>query len=158
GAVPFDGPIDEPLEVPAPVSAWRAGRTWSILISHPAHTTLVHTSAGISSSALQEVRADTVFLGVGLLASLGTDYIRRYWVSTVTTTGAERVVPVHFDDYTQPFGTIALPPVLIDNVPKSIDALEKLRDTYDKDTEIVLPGFGTPLALGDDPQNIDAAT
>ncbi len=158
GAVPFDGTIDEPLEVPAPVSAWRAGTTYSILVTHPSHTTLVHTSAGFSTSALKSVRADTIFLGVGMLAGLGPDYIRRYWISTVTTTGAERVVPVHFDDYTQPFGTIALPPALIDNVPKALDALGSLRNTYDKDTEIVLPAFGRPLALGAAVEAPDPAT
>jgi len=148
GEVPLAGTIDEPLELPAPVAAFRAGKVYSILITHPQDSILVHTSAGISNSALAEVRADTVFLGIGMLEGLGSDYIRRYWISTVTTSGADRVVPVHFDDYTQPFGETHLPPTLIDNVPKTLDALERLRDTYDKDTAIVLPEFGVPIRLG----------
>ena len=149
GAVPLPGTIDEPLTVPAPVTAWRAGTSHSILVSHPEHTTLVQTSAGFSNRALQSVRADTVFLGVGLLGRLNEDYIRDYWVATVTTSGAKQVVPVHFDDYTQPFGVIRLPPLVIDDVPAIFDALERLRDTYDKDTEIQLPQFGVPIALGE---------
>ena len=148
GTVLLDGRIDDPLAVPAPVTAWRAGVSHSILVSHPLHTTLVHTSAGISNTALKDVRADTVFLGVGMLEGLGTDYIRRYWISTVTTSGAEQVIPVHFDDYTQPFGEVRLPPALIDNVPKTFDALKSLRETYDKDTRIRLPQFGVPISLG----------
>ena len=137
GGVPFDGTIDEPLAVPAPLSAWRAGRSHSILVSHPEHTTLVQASAGFSNRAMQSLRADTVFLGMGLLGRLGPDYLRDYWVATVTTTGARRVVPVHFDDYTQPFGEIELPPLAVDDVPGLFERLNELRDTSDKDTEIV---------------------
>ena len=158
GTVLLDGRIDEPLEVPAPVAAWRAGTSYSVLVSHPLHTTLVHASAGIGNTALEAVRADTVFLGVGMLEGLGTDYIRRYWVSTVTTSGAERVIPVHFDDYTQPFGDIRLPPALIDNVPKTFKTLESLRNAYDKNTSIRLPRFGVPIPLGAPEESGGSAT
>ena len=158
GSVPLDGTIDQPLVPPAPVTAWRVGRSHSILVSHPEHTTLVHTSAGVSNRALETVRADTVFLGVGLLGSLGDAFMERYWIATVTSTGADRVIPVHFDDYTKPFGTIALPPAIIDDIPQTFETLERLRDTYDKDTEILLPEFGTPIALGEPGPRPEATT
>ena len=147
GGVPLDGTVDEPLELPAPITAWREGGSYSIVISHPQGTTLVQGSAGYRAGALDAVQADVVMLGVGLLESLGRDYAERYWQALVTSTGAHRVFPVHFDDQTRPFGDIELPPKLIDNFVRTAQWLKDIRNTWDRDTQIFLPVFGEPLVL-----------
>jgi len=147
GEVPLAGTVDAPLELPAPITAWREGGSYSIVISHPQGTTIVQGSAGFREGALDAVQADVVMLGVGLLESLGRDYAERYWQALVTSTGAKRVFPVHFDDQTRPFGEIALPPKLIDNFVRTAQWLQDIRSIWDTDTQIYLPVFGEPLVL-----------
>lgn len=147
GSVPLPGTVDEPLATPAPISAWRVGTAYSIIIAHPQGTTIVQGSAGYVEGALDEVRADVIMLSVGLLESLGRDYAEGYWQALVTTTGATRVFPVHFDDFTQPFGEVVLMPALLDNFVNTAKWLQKFRDTWDRDTQLYLPVFGQPLVL-----------
>ncbi len=147
GEVPLAGTVDEPLELPAPITAWREGGSYSIVLSHPQGTTIVQGSAGYKQGALDDVQADVVMLGVGLLGSLGRDYAERYWQALVTSTGANRVFPVHFEDQTRPFGEITLPPKLIDNFARTAQWLREIRDTWDRDTQLYLPVFGEPVVL-----------
>ena len=147
GEVPLAGTVDEPLGLPAPITAWREGGSYSIVISHPQGTTIVQGSAGYRQGALDDVQADVVMLGVGLLGTLGRDYTERYWQALVTSTGATRVFPVHFDDQTRPFGDIILPPRLIDDFARTVGWLKDIRDTWDRDTQLYLPVFGKPFVL-----------
>ncbi len=151
GSVPLAGTIDRRVALPAPVTAFREGTTYSVLVSHPAGEALVQGSAGILPGALDDRKVDTVFLGVGMLESLGRDYMENYWQSTVTVTGARTVVPVHFDDYTQPFGTIRLAPKILDDFSVTARILEDLRRRWDNDTRLYLPAFGVPMPLLPEP-------
>lgn len=147
GNVPYAGTIDEPLQLPAPVSDWREGRSYSIVVSHPQGTTLVQGSAGFLPGSLDDVVADVVMLGTFGLENFGQEYAEKYWLSSVTSTGAMRVLPLHFDDYTQPFGVIELPPRIIDNFPDIAVMLERIRETWDIDARLHLPEFGKKLVL-----------
>ena len=147
GTVPLDGSIDEPLLLPQPVTAWRMGGAFTIVLEHPQGTALVQGSAGYTKYALQDVAADVVFLGIAQLDSLGRDYAELYWQHTVTATGSHSVYPVHFDDYTQPFGEIDLPPRFVDNIPKPTRWLTEFRRRWDSDTSLFMPEFGTPIAI-----------
>ncbi len=147
GSVPFDGPVMLPLSQPAPVSAYRADISFSIVIAHPQGTSLVQGSAGFIPGALDAVTADVVFLGVGMLETMGRDYAEEYWRNVVSMTGAERVIPVHFEDYTAPFGTTRLPPRIIDDLSVTIGWLDQYREIYDRDSRIELPVFGQEIVL-----------
>ena len=147
GSAPLPGSIDEPLVLPQPVSAWREGGSFSILIEHPQGSTLVHGSAGFVEGALEEVSADVVMLGVGGLTTLDAGYAEKYWVETVTSTGATQVYPVHFDDFTRPFGEIEASPKFLGNLKKTAEWLNEFRDKWDQDTQIFLPRFGEPIPL-----------
>lgn len=147
GSVPLMGTVDEPLETPAPVTAWREGGSYTIIVSHPQGTTIVQGSAGYVDGALDDVQADVVMLGVGLLEGLGRDYAEGYWQALVTATGAARVFPIHFDDYTRPFGEIVLLPTVLDNFVNTAKWLQEFRGTWDTDTLVFLPVFGEPLML-----------
>lgn len=147
GEVPLPGQIEEPLQTPAPITAWREGHSYSIVVAHPSGTTLVQGSAGFVEGALEDIRADTVMLGVGQLAGIGRNYAERYWQELVTATGAKRVIPIHFDDYTKPFGTVELLPRILDNFVRTAGWLEAFRDTWDKDTRLQMPIFGQAIDL-----------
>lgn len=147
GSVPMPGTIDAPLSTPAPVKAWREGGSYSIVVSHPGGTTLVQGSGGILRSSLEDIRVDVVMLGVGMIEGLGRDYVDRYWQATVTSTGATTVIPIHFDDFTKPFGTIELMPSFLDDFADTVMLLKEFRTNWDMETRLYLPVFGEPIAL-----------
>lgn len=147
GSVPLSGTIDAPLSMPQPVSAWREGGSYTIVIAHPDGTTIVQGSAGRAHDSLQEIAADVVMLSVGGLVSLGRNHAEQYWQSLVTNTGARSVYPIHFDDFTKPFGDIVPAPNVIGNIETTTRWLEAFREQWDIDTQLYLPEFGQPIAL-----------
>ncbi|MDH4126403.1 MAG: MBL fold metallo-hydrolase [Gammaproteobacteria bacterium] len=147
GTVPFDGEIGTPLELPAPVSAWRTGEVYSIVISHADGTTVVQGSAGFRPGALDDVDADVLLLGTWGLKSLGRDYTEQYWLAMITATGAKRILPIHFDDYTRPFGRIELPPRILDDFVDAAGWLDEFRNIWDTDSRLFLPEFGRRVVL-----------
>jgi L-ascorbate metabolism protein UlaG (beta-lactamase superfamily) len=147
GSVPLAGEITAPLELPAPVSAWRAGESYSIVVAHPQGTTLVQGSAGFLPGALDDLSADVVLLGTWGLDNLGRDYAEQYWLALVTSTGAKRIVPIHFDDFTRPFGRIELSPRILDNFVATAGWLSQIRDIWDTDARLYLPEFGRRVVL-----------
>jgi len=151
GEVPFDGKIEEPLTMPQPVSAWRMGGAYTIIIEHPQGTALVQGSAAYKKYDLRDIAADAVFLGVGALHSLGRDYAELYWQHTVTATGSHSVYPIHFDDFTQPFGEITLSPRAVDNFEKTAEWLLQFRNRWDNDASLFIPEFGKPIAIFSQP-------
>ncbi len=110
-------------------------------------TTLVQGSAGYIEGALETVAADVVMLSVGALTTLDADYAEKYWQETVTSTGAATVYPIHFDDFTKPFGSVVPSPRFLGNLEKTAQWLDEFRATWDRETRIYLPRFGEPIAL-----------
>ncbi len=147
GSVPLDGKIEDVVLMPQPIDTWREGGSFSVVVAHPQGTILVHGSAGFSDDAFQNVTADVVLLGVARLRSLGKDYAEHYWQSLVTATGCRSVYPIHFEDYTQPFGTVILAPKIVDNFVEIAAWLEEFRDRWDIDTSLYVPRFGEPIAI-----------
>jgi len=147
GSVPYAGTLDQPLQTPAPVSAWREGKSYSIVLSHPQGTTVIQGSSGFVEGALVGIQADTIMFSVALLEGLGKDYTERYWQSLVTTTGAAHVVPIHFDDFTQSFGDIQLYPRAIDDFVEVAGWLESARQSWDLDARLHIPEFGRQVVL-----------
>ena len=147
GNVPMAGTIDEPLEQPAPIQAYREGRSYSVVIAHPHGTTVVQGSGGFVEGALDDVPADVVVLGVGLIEGLGRNYAEKYWQAVVTSTGARHVFPMHFDDPTRPFGEVIPYPRVLGNFLTTARRLGQIRDTWDTDTRLHLPEFGKSLIL-----------
>ena len=132
GGTPFPGSLDAPLEMPAPVSAYLEGGSFSVHVEHSsAGSVLVHGSAGFVPGALDEVRADVVYLGAGGLDGLEESepgYIERYWIEVVVATGAKLVRPVHHDDFTRPFGSARAFPAWLDDPEAALDALAALAE------------------------------
>lgn len=144
---PFPGTIDEPLVQPARIGEWREGGAWSVLIGHPKGTALVQGSGGFLEGALEGENADVVMLGVAGLASLGPRYVGEYWRETVVATGAIRVFPVHYEDFTQPFGEVLLPPAIVDDLPKTAKWLDELAADRRHPVNISTLPFGQPIAI-----------
>ena len=146
-AVPFAGRIDAPLKMPQPVSAFKEGGSYTIVVAHPQGTAVVQGSAGFPDNALADVPADVVLLGVGGLETLGRDYVAQYWQTMVTATGARSVYPIHFDDFTRPFGEIVAAPRFLGDLEETARLFTELRDRWDTQSKLILPTFGVPMAI-----------
>ena len=147
GSTPLPGTIDEPLVQPQPVSAWREGGSFSVVIAHPQGTALAQAGAGFIEGALEGIDVDFAFLGIYGLTSLGSDYSEKYWQEMVTLTGAKSVFPVHFDDFTRPFGDIVPAPRVLCDIAETAQWFELFRDRWDQDTRLFRPEFGRPIAI-----------
>ena len=147
GSVPLPGTIDEPLEFPAPIQAMRLGAAYTVVIEHPGGTTVVQGSSGFIEDALQGISADLVMICSYGLTSLGRDYAEKYWQEIVTTTGAKAVIPMHFDDFTRPFGEVVPFPRFLDDFEKTTRWFEEFRNTWDTDTTLYKPVFGQPIEV-----------
>lgn len=153
GSPPLPGTIDEPLELPKPVTAWREGGSYTIVIEHPQGTALVQGSAGFVEGLVDEVAIDVAMLSIGGLTTLDEDYAEQYWQAFVTATGASSVYPLHFDDFTKPFGVIVPGPRAFGDLEETSIWFDRFRDTWDQDVTIYLPEFGKPMALYTQPSS-----
>ena len=134
------GEIRKPLIPPAHISAYRDGKCYSILVEQPEGSILVQDSAGYVPGALQGVRADTVLLAAAGLGRAPDSYREEFFHETAITVGAKRVVPIHFDDFTQPLSD---PPQLfprwVDDIPSSLEFLRQSAENAGMQYEVWRP-------------------
>ncbi|RBY90318.1 MBL fold metallo-hydrolase [Blastococcus sp. TBT05-19] len=99
----YPGTVDRPVVPPVRAGAYRCGEAWSVLVAHAGgRTALVQGSAGFVPGALDGLRADVAYLGVGQLGVQDESYLRGYWTETVAAVGARDVVLIHWDDFFRP--------------------------------------------------------
>ena len=122
------------------------GETYSFLVSHPSKDILVVPSAGYIAGILPDVKADTVFLSLGLLGKQDPDIIRNYWNETVKKTGANLVILTHWDRLS---GNQLIPtPMPFDNLGKSVRIFkEELEKNEGTGTLIRVTKFSKPFKL-----------
>ncbi|MCB1845419.1 MAG: hypothetical protein KDI09_20795, partial [Halioglobus sp.] len=70
-----------------------------------------------------------------------------YWKELVTGSGASRVFAIHHDDFTQPFGELALFPDIVDDVVSTGSWLQDIAASQDPPVEVLLPPLGEPVLL-----------
>jgi len=124
------GNIDAPLATPARYLDYRQGGTYSILIAHPQGRVLHHGSAGFVTGALKGAQADVVFLGVAILPRDLPSYLSE----VVDATGAHRVIPVHWDDFTRPLDQPLLPFPLAVRLDRFFADMQRLRPDLEVQT------------------------
>lgn len=111
------GEITTPLRPPVSARDYLEGGSHSVVINHAGRTMVMNASAGFIAGKLKDVRADVVFLGIGMLSRQDPAYQEDYWREVVTTVGARRVIVVHWDNFTVPLDQpMVQMPSLIDDV------------------------------------------
>lgn len=138
GGPPIPGNIDTVLVPPAAIGAWKEGGSYSIIITHPAGTSLIQGSAGYLPGALDSVKVDTVFLGIGGLGRVGDEHTAAYFNEVVSATRPRCVIPVHFDD----FITSKLGDIVFKSSSKALDAL--IEHAASERIGLAAPVFGVP--------------
>ncbi|MBT8077665.1 MAG: MBL fold metallo-hydrolase [Gammaproteobacteria bacterium] len=147
GKAIYPGAITEPLVPPVRLSAYKEGVTYSVLIEHPRGRVLVQGSAGYRERSLRSREADVVILGVGGLQRLGRDHAEKYWQEIVVQSNASRVFPVHFDDFTKPFGELRLFPKVVDDVLQTARWFDDFAASGDQAIIVEQLPYGQPLIL-----------
>jgi hypothetical protein len=127
--------------------AWREGVSYSIVLQHPRGTTLVQGSGGFIKDKLRGVTADVVMLSIAGLAGLGQDYVTELWRQTIAPTGAGRLFPIHYDDFTLPFGEVGLFPDVVDHAARTAGWITELAAEEATPVDVRLLPFGTAITL-----------
>ena len=65
----------------------------------------------------------------------------------MTATGAQSVIPIHFDDFTRPFGEIVPGARFLGDLEETAQWLEEFRNKWDNVVELFMPEFGKPIAI-----------
>jgi L-ascorbate metabolism protein UlaG (beta-lactamase superfamily) len=85
-----DPEITEPLTPPVDLFDYRLGKAYVLHVAHPRGSFVIVGSAGYVEGSLEGLGSQT------------TAYREAYWRETVTATGANRVIPIHYDSLTGP--------------------------------------------------------
>jgi L-ascorbate metabolism protein UlaG (beta-lactamase superfamily) len=104
-------------------------KNFSFFIEHDLGNVLIVPSANYIPRKFAGLRADVIFLSVGLLGSKSDDYIRQYWAETVAASNASLVIPIHWDNFSKPLVTdLKATPSSIDEIERTIEILSELAD------------------------------
>ncbi|MEZ5305300.1 MAG: MBL fold metallo-hydrolase [Verrucomicrobiales bacterium] len=114
-----EGSIDQPLSLPAHYSRFKCGDVFALHIAHPDGAIAVTTTAGAKANQLSGLRANVLFLGVGLLAKEPADKQDQYFRETVEATRPDLIVPVHWDNFSRKL-TRGLKPSALDDVESAM--------------------------------------
>lgn len=143
------GEITQPLRPPVPAKAYLEGRSFAVLVEHAGKSLLINASAGFEPAALRAVKADVVLLGVGSLDRRPQEYREHYWREVVAAVGAKRVIPIHWDDFTQSAGTPPTPwPAVIGDFDQTMAFLKGQGAKYGVDVRMPLNGGPMDVWVG----------
>jgi L-ascorbate metabolism protein UlaG (beta-lactamase superfamily) len=93
--------IDKPLQQPASARDYKEGGTYDFLIKHGDRAILVNSSNYIQD-ALNDVRADVVFLGTGSLSNQTKAFQDAFYNQTIMKVRPKLVIPIHWDNFFRP--------------------------------------------------------
>lgn len=137
--------ITGPLAQPAKFKEYKEGGSFDFLIRHGKHTILIIPSANYVEGALDQVRADVVFLGTAGLGTQGRDFQDAYYEQTIGKVKPKLVIPVHWDNFFMPLtGHLAAPMKVFDNLPDAFDFVTA-RTRADGITFKILQGYQSVL-------------
>ncbi|GAA0428965.1 hypothetical protein Aca07nite_37150 [Actinoplanes capillaceus] len=136
------GTIDRPLPRDARARDYRTGECYTLHVVNGDEKLLIHASA--NHADLGAHPAGTVFLGVGGLGKQSAEFRATYWDRLVRRTGARRVIPIHWDDFTRPLDRPLRPmPRFADDFRTTMRFLGE--QAAIDDVELTLPTLGEPL-------------
>lgn len=145
----FPGTIVKPLRMPARLSRFREGGNFSFLIEHECRRILVVPSCNFTCGKFANVRADTVFLSIGMLGRQDDTFAGNYWQEVVRASHARLVIPIHWDNFTRSLDEPLRPmPRPFDDVCRSMRLLAKFaeRDAVELRIPESFEPIGPPVA------------
>lgn len=95
------GTIEHPVTQPASLFDYKEGGTYAILVEHPRGSCMLHSGA-VNDHELDGYQADTVFICTPGLDQMKPKARQHLFKEVLEKPKAQRIVPVHWDDFTQP--------------------------------------------------------
>jgi L-ascorbate metabolism protein UlaG (beta-lactamase superfamily) len=142
----YPGEIATPFQSPAYTSAYREGGCYSILLQVATQNILIHGSAGFIPGALANTSAETIFLAIASLSRLSRRAVEEYFSATILVTRANRVFPIHWDDFQKKTQTgLKYPPAWLDDVSKTMRLLENFCALHQID--FIIPTYASAINL-----------
>ena len=137
--------IRNPLKQPARIRAFKEGGNFDFVIKHGEHTMVVKSSCNYIQNALDNVRADVLFLGVTGLTNQNANFQEEFYKHVIKATNPKLVIPMHWDNFFRPLTTdLKSLPNLIDNAKKNFNYLIQ-RTKVDGIEFRILQGFSRIL-------------
>ncbi|MFE3577027.1 MBL fold metallo-hydrolase [Lysinibacillus sp. NPDC059133] len=133
--------IKEPLKQPAKALDYHEDSSYDFLITHHNKTFFVKPRANYIEGALDDIHADVLFLGIGVLGAQDQDFQNMYYEQTVQKIQPKLIIPIHWDNFNKPL-TDALEalPKFADNTKKGLDFIIQ-RTKADRIDLQILQGF-----------------
>jgi L-ascorbate metabolism protein UlaG (beta-lactamase superfamily) len=94
--------ITQPLPQPALGPKYVEGGSYDFLIKHRSGVIYVKPSANYIEGAMDDIRADVLFLSTATLGIQDSDYQNSYYAQTVGKAKPSLVIPIHWDDFLSP--------------------------------------------------------
>lgn len=133
--------VTEPLKQPAKALDYHEDSSYDFLITHNNRAFLVKPSANYIEGALDDIRADVLFLGIGGLGKQESTFLNAYYEQTVRKVQPKLVIPIHWDDFTKPLtDTLEVMPRYADHTKNGLDFIIQ-RTKADKIDFQILQGF-----------------
>ncbi|MBI3701255.1 MAG: MBL fold metallo-hydrolase [Afipia sp.] len=118
------GDISAPLNSPTRADSYKEGGSYAVLVEHGTRSLLINASAGFQTGAFINRKIETVFLGIGQLGKQNQNYMNSYWHEIIETTGAKKVIAIHWDNFAKPLDQpLEAIPMLFDDIDKSMQFL-----------------------------------
>ena len=138
--------IDAPISPPKHIVHYREGGSFHLLIRHNGHSLYVNPSASDVDQIPDSIRAEVVFLGMGLMRRPTQEFRFRHYQHSVAKLEPCLVVPIHWDNYCLPDArTLDLIPASISPTSNWFD--EVMSWTLQDGIEFVIVPGGQSIGL-----------
>ncbi|MFK4294559.1 MBL fold metallo-hydrolase [Bacillus sp. RC250] len=133
--------VTKPLKQPAKALDYHEDSSYDFLIAHKNKAFLVKPSVNYIEGALDDIRADVLFLGTGVLGKQKRTFQNMYYEQTIRKVQPKLVIPIHWDDFNKPLtDTLEAMPKYADNAKNGLDFIIQ-RTKADKIDFQILQGF-----------------
>jgi L-ascorbate metabolism protein UlaG (beta-lactamase superfamily) len=150
------GDISAPFKQRAHALAYSSGPNFNFLLERRGQRVLIVPSPDVPAGTFGNERADVVFLGIGMLGKRSASFICKLWEEAVHQRHARQVILVHWDNFVYPLdGPLRTFGWFLDDVPHSVEMLEKLAKDDDIDLRFAPAYRPVGLSFAAEPPNAE---
>ena len=114
--------IKEPKRQPAKMKDYPEGGTFDFFVKYNGHQVYIKPSPNFIEGALDTIKAEVCFLGIGTIGTKEPAWQNKYYEQTIGKLKPKILVPLHWDDFTKPIdGHLDMLPRFVANTPKDFD-------------------------------------
>lgn len=144
--------IEKPLKQPAKMQDYTEGGSFDFLVQHNNEKILVRPSFNYIEGSLDNIRADVLFLGIGMFGKADITTKNKFYEETVKKVHPKLVIPIHWDNFCSPLDKPLKAQLrFFDDLPAGLDYLIK-QTTNDQISFKILQGYQSVILPQDNIQ------